>query len=685
MSYCINPSCTEPQNLDTALQCQACGAPLRLQSRYRPIRLLGQGGFGRTFLAVDEAIDASVDPQSDNAIDAAGNPATDAEAIAQNHLNAPELSSPLCVIKQISPHQPEDHARTIARFRQEAQWLTDLGHHPQIPRLLASFEQDGRFYLVQTYIVGKSLADELTDQGAFGEAQIWQILDDLLPVIQFIHQHQVIHRDIKPENLIRCPDGRLVLVDFGAAKVMASDRTPVDTHIGSPEYVAPEQARGKACYASDLYSLGVTCIHLLTQVRPFDLFDVATDRWVWQHYLTQSVSDRLAQLLDKLIQNPVNQRFQTADEVIRAIGPLKPKQDSSPEKESPPLAASPPSPIIRHAIARLSAHTASVNAIALHPTERILASASDDRTICLWDLTTEQPLATLTGHSNSVQSVAFSRDGSILASSSDDKTIKLWNWQRSTEIATLSGHTAAVKSVCFIPQGKWLASGSWDKTIKLWQVETGKTVLTLKGHGLQVTAIALSPDGKMLASASCDRTLRLWHLDSDEDNLETDLISAQISTAAPSTVLKGHTRAVSAVAFSPDGKLLAAGSSDNTVTLWQVETGQCLRTLMGHSWTVSAVAFSPDGKTLLSASWDKTIKLWQVSSGQELETLVGHSDSVNSIVVDEAVINLAMVNLAMVNDAASLLHQSDPSSPGYRVISGSRDTTIQVWQCTRSH
>lgn len=155
--------------------------------------------------------------------------------------------------------------------------------------------------------------------------------EDLLPVLKFIHDRQVIHRDIKPENIIRRnSDGRLVLVDFGAAKLVTGiDQYKTGTSIGSPEYVAPEQARGKAIFASDLYSLGVTCIYLLTQIPPFDLFDVANDCWAWRQYLTSGVSDRLSQILDKLLQNAMSRRFQSADQVMQAINldPLTQRAD----------------------------------------------------------------------------------------------------------------------------------------------------------------------------------------------------------------------------------------------------------------------------------------------------------------------------------------------------------------------
>ncbi|NJR64419.1 MAG: protein kinase [Leptolyngbyaceae cyanobacterium CRU_2_3] len=622
MIYCLNPACPEPQNLSTDRQCHACGSELRLGDRYYAIQLLGQGGFERTFLAID--------------------------ALSQDTIR-PLLGQ--CVIKQFLLQLTSGQEQTIPLLQPATHCLQDLGEHPQIPKLLDAFEQDGRFYLIQAFIAGQNLATVLKQQGAFSEAQIWQLLADLLPVIQFIHQHQVIHGDIKPENIIQAgsiqtgsiqtgsiqtgqanrnsssalKQQRLFLVDFGTAVLMAS-RMPTGSGIGSPEYMAPEQARGKAVYASDLYSLGITCIHLLTEVSPFDLYDHLNDRWIWRSYLSQPVSDRLAQVLDLMIQNAVNLRFQSAEAVLKASG----------IRMQPLPTCTPPS----HPPVSTITTASAIQAIALHPIEPILASAGEDKTICLWDLTTQQRLRTLPHPSSPTRSLAFSADGTMLATAGDDKTIRLWNWRSGQLITLLKGHTGSVRSLQF--RSDQLASGSWDKTIRLWQPETGETICTLKDHKLQVTAVALSPAGEWLASGSCDRTVRLWQLPVQQ--------TGDISY----TVLADHAWAVLAVAFSPDSSIVATGSEDNTVKLWEVQTGRLIQTLTGHSWAIATLAFSPDGKTLLSGSWDKTIKLWAIENGELQATLVGHTDSVNAMAIR-------------------------PLPSGYQVWSGGRDRLIGQW------
>ncbi|MFN4833883.1 MAG: protein kinase domain-containing protein, partial [Pseudanabaena sp.] len=264
MPYCINPSCQKPNNPEGGRFCINCGKNLQLKGLYEAIALIGQGGMGRAFQAKD--------------LGRLGHP---------------------CAIKQFLPQfqEPELMKKAIALFESEAAQLKALGSHPQIPELIAYFEEDGCLYLVQELIDGENLYIELQRNGIFSEAQIYELLVNILPVLQFIHDRQVIHRDIKPDNIIRrsltspelvqdegkpncqspipnSPQNNFVLVDFGAAKAFTTDTANrTGTLIGSAEYIAPEQARGKAVPQSDLYSLGVTCIYLLTGISPFDLYD----------------------------------------------------------------------------------------------------------------------------------------------------------------------------------------------------------------------------------------------------------------------------------------------------------------------------------------------------------------------------------------------------------------------------
>ncbi|MBD2201038.1 serine/threonine protein kinase [Calothrix sp. FACHB-1219] len=583
-----------------------------IQDRYRLIRLIGKGGFCKTYLAVDEN----------------------------------EFPPVPCVVQQFS-----QRSQTPKSFIYKAQQLKILGQHPQIPSLIAYFQDEQYCYLVQEFIAGSNLSSLLESEGALNENQIWQLLADILPVIKLIHYCQIIHCNIKPENIIFTESKKFVLVNLAATQIFSEINQFISQDcIGSPEYIAPEQTRGKAVFASDFYSLGVTCIHLMTQISPFDLYNVANDCWVWQEYLSTTVSNRLSNILTKLLHKSIRDRFQSADEVMLAMG-----IDS---RSFPSLSASQPSqPLWEciHTLQGIGNVNTEIHSLAFSPDGKILASG-DEKIIKLWDLNSQKVLTTLSGHTHAVKSLNFSPDGKILASASDDRSIKLWDISTSEEICTLLGHTHAVKSVAFSPDGKILASGSWDKTIKLWDVNTREEISTLTGHQLQVNSVAFSPQGQILASASLDRTVRLWELLNNDVILASNNITKEFKNRPNCTLLgtlSGHAWAVLTVAFSPDGKILATGSDDNTIKLWQVNTGQVITTLLGHSWSVVAVAFTIDGTMLISASRDRTVKLWQVSTAKEIATLSGHADSVSTVAVSQV---------------AQL------------IASASKDKTIKLWQ-----
>lgn len=613
MSYCLNPNCQKPQNPDNTNFCQSCGAKILLNERYRSIKLIGQGGFGRTFLAVDEH----------------------------------KPSKPRCVIKQFFPQaQGTNNSQKAAElFAQEAVRLDELGKHPQIPELLAHFSQDNHQYLIQEFIDGQNLAQTLEAKGTFKESQIRDLLNSLLPTLEFIHSHNVIHRDIKPENIIRRPDGQLVLVDFGAAKFATGTALlKTGTVIGTPEYIAPEQARGKTVFASDLYSLGVTCIHLMTQVSPFDLFDINEDAWVWRQYLVNNlVSQELGNILDKLIKNAVNQRYQSVTNVIKDLQQQQPQINPLSITSTKPNIQNSFSPKMWRCVHTITGHSASVLSIAFSPKGQFIASGSWDKTIKLWQLVTNQNgeiesslLNTLNGHSDWVRSVAISPNSQIVVSGSEDKTIKLWQISNGKLLQNIRGHSDYIRCVAFSPDGTTITSGSDDKTVKGWDVNSGQCIGNLRGHSNAVTCLSFSFDGKTLASGSWDNTIKLWHLETG------NLIST----------IKGHSNAVSSIAFSRDNNILVSGSWDCTIKIWQLSNQELINTLFGHSAYVSSVAISPDGQTIASGSVDNTIKLWNFSNGELICTLKGHLAAVNSVAF----------------------------SPDGKIVSGSEDTTIKIWQ-----
>ncbi len=265
-----------------------------LNGRFRIIQALGSGGFGQTYIAEDVS----------------------------------QPDRPQCVIKQFKPAHQEKGFLQVARrlFSTEVETLRKLGSHDQIPTLLADFEENHEFYLAQEYVEGQSLSDEIFAAQRLEEATVVELLRDVLQILAFVHQNNVIHRDIKPGNLIRRQrDSKLVLIDFGAVKEIQTQITSVvpgqtnlTVGIGTQGYGPSEQMMGKPRYNSDLYALGMTAINALTGLQPFQLpSHPDTGEAIWRD--RARVSSGLAAVLTKMTRYHFGQRYQTAEAVLYAL------------------------------------------------------------------------------------------------------------------------------------------------------------------------------------------------------------------------------------------------------------------------------------------------------------------------------------------------------------------------------
>jgi WD40 repeat protein len=329
-------------------------------------------------------------------------------------------------------------------------------------------------------------------------------------------------------------------------------------------------------------------------------------------------------------------------------------------------------------IKTLRGHTDWVLGVSFSPNGKLLATASADNTVKLWDTSTGLEIKTLTGHTNWVNDVRFSPNGNLLATCGSDRIVKLWDTSTGLEIRTLTGHTNSVYAVSFHPNGKLLATSGDDTTVKLWDVSTGLEIKTLRGHTNSVNDVRFSPNGKLLATGSGDNTIKLWD----------PFTHQEIKT------LRGHTNSVWGISFSPNNKLLATSSHDKTVKLWDTSTGQEIRTLTGHTKLIWAVRFSPNGKLLATASDDKTIKLWDTSTGLEIKTLTGHTNWVNKVsfspngkllatASDDKTVKLWDTNTGLeiktLTGHTNSVNDVSFSPNGKLLATGSFDKTVKLW------
>ncbi len=672
MAYCLNPVCPSPQNLPqnslAANFCQRCGSALLLAGRYRLQSLLGQGGFGRTFLATD----------------AAGN---------------------RCVVKQIYNNSLAGESG----FKAEADRLRRLGEHPQIPSLIEAVENELGQFLVQQFVPGHNLEERLEAEGPWTQSQVRSLLTKLIPVLQYVHSFDIIHRDIKPANIILAehpPDSLPILVDFGAAKWVR--QTPAKTVIGSAGYAAPEQSMGQATFASDIYSLGLTCLHLLTSIHPFSLYSAAEDRWVWRDYLPQPMETRLAQVLDQMVARSLQQRYSSMDQVAldlqfsqdpliyapkqlltrakASVEPLKNALQRSKQSAVRPV-LTPDSAATQQwrCCYRITQPMGITKAIALsHST---FATAGNDSAIRLWHLPNGQLIHTFQrrrvigdGHTAAITALAFHPDGRALYSASNDGTIKEWDSAERCLLNTLPTTGWTPTALAITADGRQLISPNSDGKIVLWDIATLMPTFQLAQHQRRVNAIALSypnahPNAHqvdILASASDDGTVKLWkglqsrsrtsdpapgpqlsktininqktgrkslfeRQESSEGAIAIALhtpphqrstttatqqlivattaglvqlytLDAQLNVSAPQKFFQSP-YPITALALSSDG-YLAIGSEDSVLTIWQVSTGDCVAKL-AHDWGMGAITFSADGQTLITASADEIISVWQ--------------------------------------------------------------------------
>lgn len=534
------------------------------------------------------------------------------------------------------------------RFMHETRIAANLEHLHILP-IYDYGKYRSALFIVMRLMEHGSLKDLLKREGIMPTPKAVTIVRQISEALTYAQSKGVTHRDLKPANVLLDDADNTYLADFGLAQ-LAEDSMQItgNAYIGTPAYSSPEQCKGdKTSHVTDVYSLGVILFEMLCGQVPFTgstmlsvLNKHITERVPNMRRFNPRLPDAVVAVINRAMAKQPEARYPTARAFAEALERAAQMPVSSGEDEPDPTIAvqhnetelperphrQPLTPITSPKVPQtppvnqLTGHTGPVNALAWSNGLK-LASASHDHTIRIWDVSNGSVVAVLAGHTERVSTVAWSPNGGFIASGGEDGLVRIWRATDGREMGTM-GPWEWIWSVAWSPDGSRLAVGSGDDRVRICHLsgEHRRQVTILEGHRWDVLSVTWDPSGSMLASASYDNTVRLWHLE-----------GAKGSEIA---VLEHMKQTVHALAWQPGpGGRLAGGAKDGTIYLWRVRTGSAaqLTPLEAHRDIVRSVSWSHDGGLLASGSDDGAVCVWDAESRACLAVFDEHKDEVNTV------------------------------------------------------
>jgi WD40 repeat protein/tRNA A-37 threonylcarbamoyl transferase component Bud32 len=619
-----------------------------LHERYEVQQLIGQGGMGAVYEAVDTVFGSRV-------------------AIKQQ--------------RALVGGSPQDVQMVEQAFQREAKFL-HLLRHPSLPRVTDFFRTTTGLYLVMDYIEGADLWQQLQQRlhqqkGPFSYDEVARWADKILDALDYLHTQPtpIIHRDIKPHNIKVSPRGEVMLLDFGLAKgdTARNPMIAVSIYAYTLPYAPLEQIQGTGTeQRSDLYALGATMYHLLTGESPGDLhprgdaqsraaalINGGTDPLVAPAHVPEPVRQVLMHSLALRIEErpasaaAMQRRLHEAMLKVSGQGVGGEVVSSSTPAHTPtptyaPTPTHAPTPSSNHTLPRNTSpktmrevkqisFSSAVLSTTITPDGQHIVTGTSDGLIRLIRLSDGRIQRTMQGHSKQVRRVVCSTDGVIVASAGEDCTARLWRLSDGKMLRTIGELGGDVRGIALVPDRTSVITATWGGEVRQWRVRDGALQRVFRSHMHDAWGAAASPDGRLVAVGGSDSLVWVWRL----------------RDAMLERCLSGHRNWVMDVAFSPDGSLIASGSLDHTVRVWRVADGVELHTLKGPNGYIASLTFSPDGTLLASGSSNGTIRLWNTHDGSLVHDLSGHTDVVTGLAY---------------------------AADGQTLVSSSTDQTVRVWR-----